>query len=135
MLKYVATAAAAALLLAVALRSGKAAGGPPAGPTHGTPDHVLVQRVGDSYSLVVAHRLAGTVSRAALVYEDGHGRARTAAEETDCQRSLASSGAGISGDGYATQVRLRARLPGDARSVRLVLEDETGTRVFPVALD
>ena len=134
MFKYIATAAAAALLLAVALKSGTAQGVEPLDVSHGTPDHVSVRKVGDGYVVEISHRLAGAVSRASLVYEDESGTRRTAAQDTDCQKSLATAG-GIAADGYATKVALKANLPDDARRVRFVLENETGTHLFRVPLD
>ena len=49
---------------------------------------------------------------------------------TSCQKSLEKQFQ----EGYASEVRLSGRLPEGFSHLRLVVEDETGTRVVPVEL-
>jgi hypothetical protein len=129
--RYIASAGIALLLLAIALKS---RGGATAATTEGGAatltirherPHVETARNGDgTLALTVRHRLAASVSRVSLVYEID-GREETL-DRTDCHRSLRRA---------ATSVELGGNLPADARTVHLVLEDETGTTIVPVALE
>ncbi|MHC4550119.1 MAG: hypothetical protein ACYTEZ_15210 [Planctomycetota bacterium] len=138
MWRYVATAAIAVLLLAVALKSRQPADGGAGSPDGATTianeaPEVSVVEVPGGRDLTVRHRFAGSVSRATLIYELD-GADRTAAKRTDCQKVLENA-AGLRDDGYATEVELSGRIPAGASHVRLVLEDETGTTVVPVELN
>jgi len=133
MLRYVATAVAAIALLGIALLSrGPGAGETaPAVPDGPAPD-VRVEAGPQGRIVTVTHSLLGSVSRATLVYEVG-GEERTAAIETDCRKSLARKSPVVD-DGYATVVELSGVVPDGATRPRLVIESETGTRVYALAL-
>jgi hypothetical protein len=136
MWRYLAAAAVALLLLAIALKSrqpdASAAGSENEAPTIATerPETSVVSVPGGR-DLTVRHRFAGSVSRATLVY-DLDGRQLTAARRTDCRKLLDEGETDVQHDGYTTQVELSGRIPMGASHVRLVLEDETGTTVVPV---
>jgi len=135
MFKYLATATVGALVLAVALKArhaGSGAGGAPEALTiTNQQPEVKVVAVPGGKDLTVRHRLLGAISRASLVYDDAKGEPRTVAQRTDCQQSLARAG-GLREQGPETEVTLRGTVPTGAVHVRLVLEDETGTRIVPV---
>ncbi len=130
MLRYVAAAVTVLVLLAIALRS-RAGGGPapvlsvPPGP----PPIVRVEKGPSGRVVTVRHTLRGSITRAALVYEQ-EGEDRHAAVETDCRRGGDTS---VEDDGYATVVELSGVVPDDAKGLRLVLESETGTTTYPIA--
>jgi len=133
MLRYVATAIAAIALLAIALMSrGPDADDTPLAVPDGPAPAVRVETAPTGRMVTVTHSLLGSVSRAALVYEIG-GEEHTAAIETDCRKSLADRSP-VADDGYATVVELRGVVPDGATRPRLVVESETGTRVYPLAL-
>ncbi len=134
MFKYIASIAIAALLLGIALRTRSMAGADEPGRDHGevvvTGEQPIVQTVAapeGGHEFTVRHKFAGAVSRATLVYDTPDGKTRTAATQTDCNKAL---GAETSGEGYAAHVDLKGHIPADAVRPRLVLEDDTGTRVF-----
>lgn len=133
MFRYIATAAVAGLVIAVAVRSRSEAE-----PLQVDLDQTVIDAqpaiqvidVPGGKDLTIRHRFAGSVSRARLVYEkDGD---RTTVDQTNCQRSLDPS---VKADGYSTEVKLSGRIPADIRQVHVVLEDETGTRVLPLDLN
>ncbi|NJN14104.1 MAG: hypothetical protein HC813_00065 [Planctomycetes bacterium] len=141
MLRYIGATLMAGLLLAVALRSRDAAG---AGEEPGKAPAEAAERI-ESPQLsatevpggrlvTVTQRLAGSVSRATLVYDLG-GEEHTV-DSTSCRRSLQrgpdASSAELEGDGYASEVKLSGKLPHGAKHLRLILEDETGTRSLPL---
>ena len=136
MLRYILAAAIAALLLTLAMRSRAPEAPADQGPQTTVLDvkpEVAITSVPGGRDLRVRHSFAGSVSRAKLVYElDGSDR--TLDKTSNCQKSLADSAA-LKGDGYGSEVELGGRLPYGATQVRLVLEDETGTRILPVELD
>ena len=136
MFKYIASIAIAALLLGIALRSRGAERAGEATPDPGeviaTGEQPHVQAVAASaggFDFTVRHKFAGAVSRATLVYDTPNGETHTAATQTDCNKALAA-GTLESGDDYAARVDLKGHIPADAVRPRLVLEDDTGTRVF-----
>ena len=139
MLRYATALIIAALLLAVALnsRSGGDAGTP---ATDGDevvasikPDLELEPAADGGLDLRLRHRFAGAVSRATLIYElDGSDC--TLDRTTNCQRRL-NGATKLGGDGYESEVTLGGHLPKGFSALRLVLEDETGTRVVSVSLD
>jgi len=136
MWRYLAAAAVALLMLAVALRSQRSGASQPGAAGGATTiaseqPEISVVDVPGGRDLTVRHRFAGSVSRAALVY-DLDGRQLTAARRTDCRRLLEEGGTDLQDDGYTTQVELSGRIPKGASRIRLVLEDETGTTVVPV---
>jgi hypothetical protein len=139
MLRYIVTAAIAALVLAVAIKS-RSSESPANSPTgeeqarvvHESPE-VSVTEVPGGMAVRVKHCFAGSVSRASLVY-DYQGEYRTVDEITDCQKSLASS-SGLRNDGYTSEVDLRGTIPHGASDLQIVAEDETGTQILPVVLD
>lgn len=136
MWRYLAAAAVALLLLAIALRSRQPDASEPgaageASTVASEQPEISVVNVPGGRDLTVRHRFAGSVSRAALVY-DLDGRQRTAARRTDCPKLLEGDGTDLQDDGYTTQVELSGRIPKGASHIRLVLEDETGTTVVPV---
>jgi hypothetical protein len=131
MLRYVAAAVVFLVLLALALRSRPADGGGPALLPAAPPGPAPVVRVEpgrDGRVVTVKHTLRGSVTRAALVYEQ-EGEDRHAAVETDCRRG---GDASVEDDGYATVVELKGVVPAGATRVRLVLESETGTSTYPI---
>lgn len=125
-----AAALAVLVLLVLALRS--RAGGNGAEPVlsvpPGPPPIVRVEAGPGGRVVTVKHTLRGSVSRAALVYEQG-GEDRHAAVETDCRRG---GDASVEDDGYATVVELKGVVPEGATKLRLVLESETGTTTYPL---
>jgi hypothetical protein len=131
MLRYVAAAVVALLLLVLALRSRAGHGATSALSV--PPDVPLVVKVEalprGGRVVSVKHTFRGSVTRAALVYEEG-GEDRHAAVETDCRRGGDTS---VEDDGYATVVELSGVVPDGAKRVRLVLDSETGTSTYPVA--
>ena len=136
MWRYLATAVVAVLLLAIALRARQLGPSSPDGAGEATTitserPEISVVDVPGGQALTVRHRFAGSVSRAALVY-DLDGRQLTAARRTDCGKLLEDDGTDLQDDGYTTQVELSGRIPRGASRIRLVLEDETGTTVVPV---
>jgi len=129
MLRYVGTAVVALVLLAVALYPrGSGAQAPALAVPEGPPPVVSVATGPEGRVVTVSHAFRGSVTRASLVYEFG-GTDRTAAVETDCRRARATS---VMDDGYATHVELTGTLPDGASRVRLVIESETGTDVYPI---
>ena len=135
MWKYVVSIVAAGLLLGIALRSHGGTDGE-ASPTDGelvvTGARPEVDRApaGDgAHDVVVRHKLVGAITRASLVHDAPDGTPRTVATQTDCHRRLEDEGAD---DGYAAHVHLEARVPARATNLRLVLEDDTGIRVYPL---
>lgn len=137
MVRYVTTAAIAILALLAAFlmrsRSGEA--------FDGTPDEVTVlddrpavevTRVAEGRRIAVAYRYAGSVSRASLVYELD-GKHQVADRSDDCAKALADQ-PGLRGGEYVTEVTLDGVVPENASNLRVVLEDETGTKVVPVLL-
>jgi hypothetical protein len=133
MFRYVATAAIAALMLAVALKSRGHDAAPAASPTGGARPDVRVEAGPHGRHVTVTHRLLGSVSRASLVYEL-NGQERTAARRTDCERLLDRE-ASLEEQGFTTEVQLTGEVPYGASQVRLVLEAETGTTVLPVEVN
>jgi hypothetical protein len=130
MLRYVAVAVAALLLLALALRSRAGNGAAPAlsvPPDVAPAIHVEAAPKGGRI-VTVRHTFRGSVTRAAIVYEEA-GEDRHAAVQTDCRRG---GDASVEDDGYATAVELVGVVPDGAKRVRLVLESETGTRSYPI---
>ncbi len=129
MLRYLATALAALVLLVIALRSRAGNGAPEAlsVPT-GAPPVVRVETGPEGRVVTVSKALRGSVTRAALVYEF-RGEDHAAAVETDCRRGRTAS---VTDDGYATILELTGTLPDGASRVRLVVESETGTDVYPI---
>jgi hypothetical protein len=136
MWRYLATAVVAVLLLAIALKARQPGATSPDGAGDASTvaserPEISVVDVPGGRDLTVRHRFAGSVSRAALVY-DLDGRQLTAARRTDCRKLLEGDGTDLQDDGYTTQVELSGRIPKGASHIRLVLEDETGTTVVPV---
>ena len=129
MLRYIATAAIAILLLVLAIKSrtpeGSAPAGEPATVLHAQPEVSEVEVPG-GVELHVKLCVDGNVSRASLVY-DYQGKHETVDETTDCAKSLSSSSK--RSDGYSSEVELEGLIPDGASHVRVVLEDETGTRI------
>ncbi|MHC4222692.1 MAG: hypothetical protein ACYSX0_04500 [Planctomycetota bacterium] len=131
MLRYIATAAIAALLLVLAVKSRTpeaAEEAPAEDPTtvlHAQPEVSEVDVPG-GVELHVKLCVDGNVSRASLVY-NLQGKHETVDETTDCQKSLSTSSK--RGDGYSSEVELEGLIPTGASQVRVVLEDETGTRI------
>ncbi len=138
MLRYITAATIAALLLAVALKS-RPSDAHEASPRedatiiHGKPELSVTPSPDGGVDLRLRHRFVGSVSRASLVYEL-NGTECTLDKTTNCQRSFDSS-AKVKGDGFQSEVELAGHLPKGFRALRLVLEDETGTRILPVSLD
>ncbi len=130
MFRYIAAAAIAALLLAVALKAHGPDESPAATVSDESPE-ISVTEVSGGKRLTVRHRFAGSVSRATLVY-DLDGREQTADRRTDCQQSLENSS--IRDSSYVTEVVLSGKIPDGASHIRLVLEDETGIRIVPLEL-
>lgn len=126
MLRYVAVAAAALVLLALALKS-RAPEAPSASPTGARP-LARWATLPEGRQVTVSLALRGSVTRASLVYELD-GKDRNAAVETDCRRARSAS---VTDDGYSTTVELTGTLPEGASRVRLVVESETGTDVHPI---
>jgi len=133
MVRYVVTAAAGVLLLAVALRSRAPEPCSALEIPAGDRPVVRLSQGPEGRQLTVTHHMLGSVSRASLVYELD-GRERTAARQTDCQKSLDRATDPFRDNGYATEVRLSGHVPDGARNIRLVLEAETGTTVLPLQL-
>lgn len=139
MLRYITAVTIAALLLAVALRSrgtGAEAETPPTGGNVALdvrPELNVTPAPGGGLDLKLRHRFAGSVSRATLMYRLD-GADCTLDRTTNCQKSLTTS-AEATGGGYESEVELAGRLPEGFSSLRLILEDETGTHVLPVSLD
>jgi len=139
MLRYITAATIAALLLAVALKSrqGDASESDEASPSndttiiHAKPNLSVTPAEDGGLDLKLSHRFAGAVSRASLVY-DLDGTQCTLDKTSNCQRSLEGK---VKGDSYQSEVELAGHLPEGYTALRLVLEDETGTRVLPVTLD
>ena len=136
MLRYITAAIIAGLLLTVAVKARDGKGAPAdSGDTEATtvldekPD-VKVSPVPGGVDLKVSHRFASSVSRASLVYKL-EGRERLLDKTTNCQAALDKK----TQDGYTSVVSLGGRLPTGAKDLRLVVEDETGTKVLPVSLD
>jgi len=126
------TAAIAAGLLLAAL-AWRAGGSPDPAPLPGTSeieklDFVEIRETPEGATVSVRHRLARPVSRARLVYEkDGRGHVADAVSRcTEALGRPAPTGAD------PLTLELSAELPAGARRVRLLLEDETGIRSFPV---
>lgn len=129
MLRYVGTAVAVLALLAVALYPrGGGAPAPALAVPGGSAPAVSVATGPEGRVITVSHAIRGSVTRAALVYELG-GVDRTAAVETDCRRGRGPS---VTDDGYATVVEITGTLPDGASRVRLVVESETGTDIYPI---
>jgi len=133
MIRYVAIAAAALVILfgALWLRGREST----AGREAGTEAHILHDRPqvkvtqGPEGRLVaVTYQCAGTVSRASLVYEID-GQERVVARANDCGKALGKRPGELT-----TEVILEGPVPENASRLRVVLEDETGTRVLPVEL-
>jgi len=138
MLRYITAATIAALLLAVALKSrhkdaGDATSAEDITVVHARPELSVTPAADGGVDLKLRHRFAGAVSRASLVYELG-GTQRTLDRTNNCQRRLDDT-AEVKGDGFSSEVQLAGHLPRGFSALRLVLEDETGTRVLPVSLD
>jgi hypothetical protein len=138
-LRYIITAAVAAILLAVALKArqpvARAAEDPSieaATRLDVEPEVQAVDLPDGGKQLTVRLRCSGSVSRVRLVYRL-NGDRHTAQERTDCKRSLAASG-GFEQDGYATEVVLEGRIPQGASRVEVIVESETGTGFVPVEL-
>ncbi len=135
MLRYVAATLVAGLVLTYALRSRAEGPGeappraPPALDPGLPPPEVQAVDVTGGRLLTVTQRLAGSVSRASLVY-DLEGEERTL-QSTSCRRSLESSSE-VRGDGFSSQVTLSGTLPRGAKRIRLIVESETGSREIPV---
>jgi len=140
MIRYVATAALAVLLLAVALvlktRDGRAEQ-PAAGLTVRAaverPDSLEVRPVAAGLEVSVRHAFAGGLSRASLVYEMD-GKERTAAATSSCEEALLD-GARIRARAGLGHISLAGVVPQGAHDVRLILESETGVEQIPVPLD
>ena len=133
MIRYVATAAIAILVLLAAFlvrgRTGDA--GDEVTVLDDRPD-VEVTRVAEGRRITVAYRYAGSVSRASLVYElDGDERVADRAD--DCAKAIGDQ-PGLRGGDYVTEVSLDGVVPDNASNLRVVLEDETGKTVVPVVL-
>lgn len=128
MLRYVAAAVAVLVLLAIALRSRAGGDAPALSVPPGPPPIVRVEKGSAGRVVTVKHTLRGSVTRAALVYEQ-EGEDRDAAVETDCRRG---GDASVEDDGYATVIELSGVVPDDARRIRLVLDSETGTTTYPL---
>jgi hypothetical protein len=129
MLRYITAAVAVLVLLALGLHSRAGGTSAPALAAHqGAKPLVHIEPSPDGRIVTVKHTLRGSITRAALVYEMG-GEERHAAVETDCQRT---SDASVTDDGYATVVELTGTVPNGAKKLRLVLESETGTDVYPI---
>jgi hypothetical protein len=133
MWRYIGTAAVAALLLALAIRSRDVATGgsgvpqPESEAPHAEPE-VDAVTVPGGVDLSVRQRLAYSVSRARLVYELD-GAERTLDETTQCQKALSTEAVAGEDRSYECEVFLTGKVPAGASDVRLVLEDETGTTV------
>jgi hypothetical protein len=133
MWRYIGTAAVAALLLALAIRSRDAAtGGSGVEPSESAAPHaepeVDAVSVPGGVDLSVRQRLAYSVSRASLVYEL-NGSEQTLDETTQCQKALESETSAGADRSYECEVFLAGKVPAGASDVRIVLEDETGTTV------
>lgn len=126
MTRYAVAAAVALLLLVLALWP-RGTGGPTR-PPPGPPPVVRVEPRPDGRLVTVRHTLRGSITRAALVYDE-RGEDRHAAVETDCRKG---GDASVEDDGYATVVELSGVVPSGATHLRLVLESETGTAVYPI---
>jgi hypothetical protein len=149
MLKYVLCAVIATAALGIALHArgparGHADGGAAEGEAgkgdggergtgavtvRGERPEVVVSSVDGVRSLTVRHLVAGSVSRARLVYDAADGHEEVAASQTDCRRSLAPDG---DGEAYTTPVLLTGPVPTDAAGLRLIVESETGERIYPL---
>ncbi len=136
MARYVLSAAAAALLFGIALKArgtrqdALPALAFPAAIESGKPDRVEVTEARDGgRDVTIHHRIAGQLGRARLVYEMD-GEERVADAVSNCLRSLDASR--VREDAHQATLRLEARLPVGARRVRMLLEDETGVRLFRV---
>lgn len=132
MARYVVTAAVAAgiLLGALGWRAREAASPAPL-PDISEPsklDSVEIRETLKGTSVSVRHRLGQPVSRATLVYEKD-GREHVADAVTRCTEAMGARGLG---GADPMTLELSAEVPAGARRVRLLLEDETGVRAFPV---
>ena len=133
MIRYVVIAAVALVVLfgALWLRGRDAPdGGDPAPEARILNDRpqVEVTTTPEGRKVAVTYRCAGTVSRASLVYEMD-GKEHVADRASDCTKALGKR----EGD-VTTEVTLDGIVPESATGLRVLLEDETGTRVLPVEL-
>ncbi|MHC4957503.1 MAG: hypothetical protein ACYTGN_03945 [Planctomycetota bacterium] len=121
------------MLLAVALKSRGAQ--PEAAQTESSaavrlneaPQQLTKRRVAGGVDLRVSHTFAGSISRASLVYDD-NGKEQLVDKSTNCRKALG-------GNGVASTVELRGRIPEGVTDLRVVVEDETGVRILPVHLE
>jgi hypothetical protein len=121
MVRYVATAIAALVLLALALRSREGGAETPVRRSAARP--VARFETGpEGRTVTVSLALRGSVTRAELRYEL-NGEDRMAAVETDCRRGRSTA---VTDDGYATTVELTGAVPEGASRLRVVVESETG---------
>ena len=133
MIRYVAIAAVALVILfgALWLRDRDAPAGPDAAPEARVLQdrpQVEVTTTPEGRMVAVTYQCAGTVSRASLVYELD-GRDHVADRANDCTKALGKHEGELS-----THVTLEGPVPETAGKLRVLLEDETGTRVLPVEL-
>ena len=89
---------------------------------------VQVTATPEGRKVAITYRCAGTVSRASLVYEMD-GKEHVADRANDCTKAL-----GKRPGEMTTEVTLDGLVPESATKLRVLLEDETGTRVLPVEL-
>ncbi|MGQ0613686.1 MAG: hypothetical protein ACT4PV_08120 [Planctomycetaceae bacterium] len=136
MARYVLSAAAAALLFGIALRAqGTGRDALPAltfpsAIESGRPDRVEVAEATDGgRAVTIHHRLAGQLGNARLIYEL-EGKELVADAVSNCLRSLDTTR--VREELHAATLRMEAHLPPGARRVRMLLEDETGVRLFRV---
>jgi hypothetical protein len=131
MIRYVVIAAVALVVLFGALWiRGRNEPADPAPEAHILNDRpqVQVKTTPEGRKVAVTYRCAGTVSRASLVYEMD-GREHVADRANDCTKAL-----GKRQGEMTTEVTLDGLVPESATGLRVLLEDETGTRVLPVEL-
>ncbi|MHC4163388.1 MAG: hypothetical protein ACYSUM_14760, partial [Planctomycetota bacterium] len=101
MWRYLATAVVAVLLLAIALKARQPGASDSTVASERPEISVVDVPGGEDLTLTVRHRFAGSVSRAALVY-DLDGRQLTAARRTDCRKLPEGDSTDLQDDGYTT---------------------------------